>query len=189
MTALPNPPGIVQVHTASATGVRAPTPGARNFAQPHLHLLGGRTPYLLGQPTAGQADSSLRVYLSPRTSTIQTSVVGPCHAPPGCPCPRSAGVARLLLHPRIQTRDSTSARAAVRGIHHVHALQYCEVHLSLFTISGLTSDTRMLGIVVCFFLWHGSSQAHFRISTVAGYFSVFLIAGMSNATRLLGLVA
>ena len=34
------------------------------------------------------------------------------------------------------------------GYTHAHALQYCKVHLSLFTISGLTSDTGMLGLVV-----------------------------------------
>ena len=59
----------------------------------------------------------------------------------------------------------------------------------MVTISGLTSDTGMLGLAVGFFLRHEVPRLISRSSTVAEYLSVFIIAGMSNSTRLLGLVA
>ena len=96
----------------------SPNSGAPAILHNHMGTVWvASTPYLLGQPTTRQADTSLRVHRSLYTPAIPTSAAGPCHVLPGCPCQRNTGVALLLLHPRTQTRDATSARAAVRVIH------------------------------------------------------------------------
>ena len=149
MTAFPTLLGIVQMQTASASCVRALASGCPQFCTANLHLRSGLAPYLLERPTAHQADTSLCVHLSLHTPTDADIR--------GCPLPRSA---RLPL-PKQHQRGPFVVRALgsrPEVPHHrvqqflwysyVQALQHGKGHLRVLTISGLTSGTGMIGLVV-----------------------------------------